>query len=138
MKRTTDLSLATLEAKRQWNHGHEPSGVGKTVSQESVPSKTLLQVCRGKESFWTLGIQRVYHPLSPSKKIKTDHKRQDKSGSQEPPFGQLHTLLSQKETVSLLLAGDEWTHPSSPQDSWLNRSNCHYRRSLAAFARSPW
>lgn len=44
-------------------------------------------------------------------------------------LAQLHTLLSQKETVSLLLAGGEWTHSSSPQDSWLNRSSYCYRRS---------
>lgn len=48
MRGTTDFSLATLDAERQWNHRQEPSGVGKTTSQEPVPSNTLLRVCRGK------------------------------------------------------------------------------------------
>ena len=49
--------MATLDAERQWNHIQEPSGVGKTASQEPVPSNTLFCVCRGKSHSGRLGLK---------------------------------------------------------------------------------
>ena len=83
MRRTTDFSLATLDAERQWNHIQEPSGVGKTASQEPVPSNTLFCVCRGKSHSGRLGLKEFTIFSLKKKKVR---KRQKKFGNEEPPF----------------------------------------------------
>lgn len=122
----------------QWSCRHwTVGGGGRYWTGIVYPVKLSFKCVYEKESFWLLQIQTVYHSLAPSIKITRGNKNKRNGKEVKDLLFTNCTYFCLKQSKAFSLSSqpveEKWMYLSSPQDSWLDRSNRPDRRYELSF-----